>query len=167
MRYSQYSHAPARQQLRDEMTRGGVFPGGTLRDTSTCVYPLGTQCHVKVPAGRVGGTLPPTWCRATSKDADDTVLMEIYFVESDVLTHAKPGSLFCDVAEDAGVSVSLGCGSGQCGMCEMEVKKISTEDDDDSVGVVVRTCITPVPKCPDYKRLEVLEFVDTIWGYNG
>lgn len=150
---------------RDAMTRVGVFPRGSFRGERTWVLPRATQSQVKVPVGRLGDQTASRRCRATSKD--DTALMEIYFVESDILTHAKPGSLLCEVAEDAGVHVSLGCGSGQCGMCEMEVKKYSTHDAEDSVGVVVRTCVTPVPKCTDYKRLEVSEFVDPIWGYNG
>lgn len=163
MRYRQRSPAPAK---RDAMTRlGSVVPRGLVRSDKIWVGYRDMYSRAKVPAEKIGGQTPSRRCRATSNE--DYAKMEIYFVESDVLTHAKPGSLLCEVAEDAGVNVSLGCGSGQCGMCEMEVKKYSTDDKEDSVGVVVRTCITPVPKCTDYKRLEVSEFVDVIWGYNG
>ena len=103
-------------------------------------------------------------------------LMQVYFKESDVLAYAKPGEMLAQVAENAGISVSYGCGSGQCGLCEMEVRKYGRrreaagnraregEGVESASGVVVRSCITPIPQTADYKMWEVSEFVDPIWG---
>lgn len=129
------------------------------------------------PQCTVVGTYPGVWrpgvssfrghtlgCIAKeSSSVDDCI--RIHFLQSDVVTHAQPGTMLCEVAEEAGVVVSYGCGSGQCGMCEMEIKKYSLDDHDDSpVGIVVRSCVTPVPRNIGYKFWEVSEFVDAIWG---
>ena len=107
---------------------------------------------------------------------EDDKLMQIYFMETDVIAYAKPGTMLSQVAEDAGVSVSYGCGSGQCGLCEMEVRKYGcrrelvgnmkdgNEATKSASGVVVRSCITPIPHATDFKLWEVSEFVDPVWG---
>lgn len=94
--------------------------------------------------------------------------IQIHFVERDVVMRASPGTLLCEVAEAAGIVVSYGCGNGQCGMCEMEVKKYACEGaaaDGDAQGIVVRSCVTPVPRNIDMNTFwEVSELVDSIWG---
>lgn len=126
-----------------------------------------------VAYGQVGTV--PAWCSVYRKagissgrtpcTADDDRI-QIHFLETDVVTRAVPGMMLSEVAEQAGVVVSYGCGSGQCGMCEMEIKKYSSleEGEDSPVGIVVRSCVTPVPRNVDFKFWEVSEFVDSIWG---
>lgn len=101
--------------------------------------------------------------KCTRDDTHEGV--KIHFLETDAVIRATPGAMLSEVAEEAGVVVSYGCGSGQCGMCEMEIKKYSLEEGEDSpVGIVVRSCVTPVPRNVDFKFWEVSEFVDSIWG---
>ena len=50
--------------------------------------------------------------------------------------------MLAQVAEDAGVPVNVGCGEGQCGACEMEIKKEGGAGD----AFVVRSCVTTVPR---------------------
>ena len=58
------------------------------------------------------------------------------------MTKATPGLMLAQVAEDAGVPISVGCGEGQCGACEVEIKKEGGAGD----AFVVRSCVTPVPR---------------------
>jgi hypothetical protein len=37
--------------------------------------------------------------------------------------------------------------------------------DEPPPGVVVRSCVTPLP--PGYERVEVIELIDDIWGLDG
>ena len=50
--------------------------------------------------------------------------------------------MLAQVAEEAGVPISVGCGEGQCGSCEVEIKKDGGAGD----AFVVRSCVTPVPR---------------------
>lgn len=69
-------------------------------------------------------------------------------------------------AVQAGVdTITLGCCAGNCGMCEVEVRKYEAGADGDAVAVVVRSCITGVP--PGYERVEVEELLDDAWGLDG
>jgi uncharacterized 2Fe-2S/4Fe-4S cluster protein (DUF4445 family) len=97
--------------------------------------------------------------------------MTVYFVDSDVIAHAAPGTMLYEVAEQNGVEgISIGCGQGSCGICEVEVKKFSRnveEDETEVPGIVVRSCVTPVPR-GDYRRIQVSEMLeDPIWGTDG
>jgi ferredoxin len=40
--------------------------------------------------------------------------VEVVFLASGASTMAKPGEVFVDVAERAGVSIELGCNQGNC-----------------------------------------------------
>jgi len=98
-------------------------------------------------------------------------LMTVYFVDSDVLALAAPGTMLYEVAERNGVEgISIGCSQGSCGICEVEVKKFSRdaeEAEEDIPGIVVRSCVTPVPR-GDYRRIQVSEMLeDPIWGTDG
>ena len=68
--------------------------------------------------------------------------LRITFFPSQTVTEATPGLMLAQVAEDAGVPVNVGCGEGQCGACEMEIKKEGGAGD----AFVVRSCVTPVPR---------------------
>eukprot|EP00890_Picochlorum_soloecismus_P002270 jgi/Picsp_1/3043/NSC_01265-R1_ferredoxin [Chlamydomonas reinhardtii] len=98
-------------------------------------------------------------------------LMAVYFVDADVIAYAAPGTMLYEVAERNGVGgISVGCGQGSCGICEVEVKKFArdVEEDEGQVpGIVVRSCVTPVPR-GDYRRIQVSEMLeDPIWGADG
>lgn len=77
----------------------------------------------------------------------------IRFQPSNVEAVATPGLMLAQVAEDAGVPVSVGCGEGQCGACEVEIRKDGGSGD----GFVVRSCITPVP------RAELIDEGGELW----
>lgn len=114
-----------------------------------------------------GGTAAEEEGTLISKDD----LMTVYFVDSDVIAHAAPGTMLYEVAEQNGVEgISIGCGQGSCGICEVEVKKFSRnveEDETEVPGIVVRSCVTPVPR-GDYRRIQVSEMLeDPIWGTDG
>lgn len=72
-------------------------------------------------------------------------------------------SLRVQVAERAGVALPMGCYSGNCGVCEVELNKVSP--DGSTSSLVVRSCITVLPR--GYPRLEVDELVDSVWGLDG
>ena len=112
----------------------------------------------------------------TSKDT-----VTVYFVDSDVMIEAPAGANIYQVAQDAGVeSIQLGCGLGNCGICEVEVKKIPRkrgtaeeeigEEEEETTGIMVRSCVTPLPPATDdaYSRIEISELgIDAIWGQDG
>ena len=130
---------------------------------------LGPRVSRKSSAGAVTfssyRTASATADSTSTSYTDDDDRIQIHCLETDVVTQATPGTMLSEVAEQAGVVVSYGCGSGQCGMCEMEIKKYSLEKEKDSaLGIVVRSCVTPVPRNVDFKFWEVSEFVDSIWG---
>ena len=78
---------------------------------------------------------------------------------------AQPGQNLYDVACDAGTELTLGCSSGSCGVCEMELTK-SGALDGTGVGegtVVVRPCIHVVPR--GFARVHLNQMLDDdIWG---
>lgn len=78
--------------------------------------------------------------RDRTPDADSA--LRIRFQPSNIETVATPGLMLAQVAEDAGVPISVGCGEGQCGACEVEIRKGGGLED----GFVVRSCVTPVPR---------------------
>jgi len=78
--------------------------------------------------------------RDRTPDADSA--LRIRFQPSNIETVATPGLMLAQVAEDAGVPISSGCGEGQCGACEVEIRKGGGLED----GFVVRSCVTPVPR---------------------
>lgn len=86
----------------------------------------------------------------------------------DVTTEARPGELLYDVAHRAGVDITLGCCTGNCGVCEVEVKKFDCTDGvsaEDGAPIVVRSCVTPVPSL--YRRIQIEQLSDAIWGLDG
>jgi hypothetical protein len=90
----------------------------------------------------------------------------------DVLVAARPGENIADVAAAAGVDfITLGCASGACGICEVEVTKREAggaaggDGDGGAAAIVVRACVAALP--PGYARVEVREIVDAIWGVDG
>ena len=79
-----------------------------------------------------------------SRDSRDSAAhcLRITFLPGQIVTKATPGLMLAQVAEDAGVPISVGCGEGQCGACEVEIKKEGDAGD----AFVVRSCVTPVPR---------------------
>ena len=70
------------------------------------------------------------------------------------------------MAVAAGVDLTVGCCTGSCGICEVEVRKLQAgEARADAAPAVVRTCIAGVP--PGYARLEIDMLDDQIWGVDG
>lgn len=111
-------------------------------------------------------TLSPLNTTARASDSADQSEGEvaIRFVPDDVLIMAKPGENLWSLAERCSVTIPLSCGRGDCGSCEMEVKKWNA-DGSQAGTTVVRTCIAAVP--PGYNRLEIHELQDAIWGADG
>lgn len=110
------------------------------------------------------GQIPATTADIEEAVGGSEVNVAIKFVSDDVLTMAKPGENLWAVAERCGVSIPLSCGRGDCGSCEMEVKKWNLDGSQAGTSVV-RTCIAAVP--PGYDRLEIDAMEDAIWGADG
>lgn len=68
------------------------------------------------------------------------------------------------MAERAGADVELGCNTGNCGVCEVELTKFDDVRGDSS-SIVVRSCITVLPR--GYSRIEIDSMGDSIWGLDG
>jgi ferredoxin len=93
---------------------------------------------------------------------------EVHFVAANVTVTACAGQIIYDVADKCGIeTITVGCCSGSCGVCEVEVKKYSRERSSDSTapGIVVRSCVTPLP--PGYPYIQINELVDDVWGLDG
>ena len=138
-----------------------------LRCTLSNDNSIGEEVTCRDKIVESGGTAAEE--KGTSIVDDD--LMTVYFVDSDVIANAAPGTMLYEVAEQNGVEgISIGCGQGSCGICEVEVKKFSRdvgEDETEVPGIVVRSCVTPVPR-GDYRRIQVSEMLeDPIWGTDG
>lgn len=113
---------------------------------------------------------------AVRVEDDGKASMNVDFVSADgmrISTTGKAGELIADVAHRSGFDITLGCCTGNCGICEVEVRKFEefeSENGNDGLGdapaaMVVRSCVTPLP--PGYSRIEVTELVDDIWGLDG
>ncbi|KIY93881.1 ferredoxin [Monoraphidium neglectum] len=102
--------------------------------------------------------------------------MVVYFTAEDVVTEAMPGDVIMEVAGRCGITIPGGCYSGNCGICEVEVRKFADGQDGGSSGsgsssgggggAVVRSCIARLP--PGYARVEIDALQDDqIWGLDG
>ena len=92
-------------------------------------------------------------------------MVSVHFTCADVVVTAPPGTNIYELAQQSGLdTITVGCCSGNCGICEVEVRKYS-EGSEDTTPVVVRSCITPLP--PGYPRVEICEMLDDVWGVDG
>lgn len=93
----------------------------------------------------------------------------VRFKSANVSVHAKPGQNIYELADENGIdTIALGCCSGNCGICEVEVIKFLDEDlgeVGDAVPIMVRSCVTSIP--PGYKIIEINELIDDVWGLDG
>ncbi|KAH7615926.1 hypothetical protein NADE_000763 [Nannochloris sp. 'desiccata'] len=100
----------------------------------------------------------------------ETATIQVHFQSANVTVAAKAGDNIYDLAEKNGIdTITVGCCSGNCGVCEVEVRKYhegeSAETTDDAAAIVIRSCVTPLP--PGYARIEINELIDDIWGLDG
>jgi ferredoxin len=111
-----------------------------------------------------------------SKISDAAATIQVHFQSADVTVTARPGDNIYDLAEKNGIdTITVGCCSGNCGVCEVEVRKYndreqspasaSSGDDNAATAIVIRSCITPLP--PGYTRVEINELIDDVWGLDG
>jgi ferredoxin len=100
--------------------------------------------------------------------------IEVHFRREGATAIASPGDVIMEVAAAAGVEIPGGCYSGSCGICEVDVFKISGDGSgsggsgsgSSGAGAVVRACVARLP--PGYARVEVDALPDdTIWGLDG
>lgn len=106
----------------------------------------------------------------SSNSSEDERPMVVEFVSSDgsrISASGKPGQIIADIAHKNHFEIDLGCCTGNCGVCEVEVRKYETLDEmqDEPPSIVVRSCVTPLP--PGYSKIEVSELVDDIWALDG
>jgi len=102
--------------------------------------------------------------------SDETATIQVHFQSANVTVAAKAGDNIYDLAEKNGVdTITVGCCSGNCGVCEVEVRKYSEgespEATEDAAAIVIRSCVTPLP--PGYSRIEINELIDDVWGLDG
>jgi hypothetical protein len=109
---------------------------------------------------------------ANTPDASDTDTIQVHFQSANITVAAKAGDNIYDLAEKNGIdTITVGCCSGNCGVCEVEVRKYSGlgesggTTDNDAASIVVRSCVTPLP--PGYGRIEINELIDDVWGLDG
>jgi ferredoxin len=101
-------------------------------------------------------------------NSDEAETIQVHFKSANVTVTARPGdNIYYDLAEKNGIdTITVGCCSGNCGVCEVEVRKYNAgESVDDAAAIVVRSCITPLP--PGYSRIEINELIDDVWGLDG
>lgn len=111
-----------------------------------------SNAHTQETSSQWGEAPPPT-CVVHFKAAGISV----------VTTPGQgPRQTIAEVAHGCGVDIVLGCGSGSCGVCEVEVSKLAGGQDVDPSPAVVRSCVAGIP--PGYARIEVQEVADAIWG---
>lgn len=135
---------------------------------------LGCTASIPRQAKAVDGALSHTVTLSRQRNAysisrasatTEQATVSVSFTAANVTVTASPGTNIYELAQQSGVdTITVGCCSGNCGVCEVEVRKFE-EGSDETVPVVVRSCITPVP--PGYARLEVNELLDDIWGVDG
>ena len=79
-------------------------------------------------------------CLFTAAAAPDTIV--VHFQSANITVNGKPGDNIFDLAERNGVeTITAGCCSGNCGICEVEVRKYEDDDadaSDDAAVAVVR-----------------------------
>lgn len=174
------ARAPGPHTHSSNVHRCGVSPKVSAALPAAC-HASGRQTHIKQPdfssiltcsaatqspKSIVGSesyvSRSKVGSHSTKSDKDGDVA--IRFVSDDVRTMAKAGENLWAVAERCNVSIPLSCGRGDCGSCEMEVKKWELSGIQGGTSVV-RTCIAAVP--PGYGRLEIDSLEDDIWGADG
>lgn len=107
-----------------------------------------------------------TIAHAAAASIDQTC--EVHFVAANVTVTARPGQNIYDLADKCGIdTITVGCCTGNCGVCEVEVKKYNDErmSDSNAMGIVVRSCVTPLP--PGYSYITINELIDDVWGLDG
>nr|AWK24091.1 chloroplast ferredoxin-7 [Chlamydomonas sp. UWO 241] len=106
------------------------------------------------------GTVAVTFALGADDDCDGSGCVTVSAVKGEDLL---------GVAQRAGVALTLGCCSGSCGVCEVEVTVYTDgerERADDGNTSVVRTCIGRVP--PGCVSAIVRDLPgDDIWGGEG
>jgi len=86
-------------------------------------------------------------------------------VSADLSVNAAPGDNIYELAQRSGIdTITVGCCTGNCGVCEVEVRKFANGSED-TVPIVVRSCITALP--PGYPTIEISELIDDVWGLDG
>lgn len=114
---------------------------------------------------------PNTHAREGADEIEQDAPVLVHFKGANVSVHSKPGQNIYELASENGIdTITLGCCSGNCGICEVEVLKLNDESFSDVGGdapipIVVRSCVTPIP--PGYKVIEINELVDDVWGLDG
>ena len=113
---------------------------------------------------------------STTSTTDTAVLVSFAPSFGDVSIYAQPGEILCDIAERCGVYIPVGCCTGNCGVCEVEIRKYldtsssvdgSSHPSSQGASIVVKSCITPIPSRKVATRIEVEELTDVIWGLDG
>jgi len=77
--------------------------------------------------------------------------VKITFQPDDITTTAKPGEMWLEVADRAGVEIPTGCLMGSCHACEIEL------DEQESICA----CISAVPG--DREQITVYLLTDPSW----
>jgi len=116
---------------------------------------------------------------STTSTTDTAVLVSFApcFGDVSLSIYAQPGEILCDIAERCGVDIPVGCCTGNCGVCEVEIRKYldtsssvdgsSHPSSSQGASIVVRACVTPIPSREVATRIEVEELTDAIWGLDG
>ncbi|GAX81481.1 hypothetical protein CEUSTIGMA_g8910.t1 [Chlamydomonas eustigma] len=88
-----------------------------------------------------------------------TLPVHLVFADSQNSTSAYPGEEMLEVALRSEETLRLGCCSGHCGVCEVEMTCYHGSSKEVSV---IRTCIAKVPS--GFTRIEIADMDDEVWG---
>jgi uncharacterized spore protein YtfJ len=103
--------------------------------------------------------------------------VQVVFNREAAVVDAAPGEPLADVALRAGVSsIQYGCHTGNCGVCEVELRRYAAEVAGKGSGggggvssepttVVVRTCVAVVPAGAERVEIDLMD--DGVWGLDG
>ncbi|KAI8468236.1 MAG: hypothetical protein J3K34DRAFT_523129 [Monoraphidium minutum] len=170
-------HAMQRQAAGGTRCSGAPAPGrgalGAAARSHACRTPRGHQLGARgaaaAPRAAPGaGGAPSSSGGGSGAQAAAPAPMVVYFKAEDIITEALPGDVIMEVAEKAGITIPGGCYSGNCGICEVEVKKVAAGESaaGAGAGAVVRACVARLP--PGYARVEIEMLQDdAIWGLDG
>mmetsp|Transcript_3701 Transcript_3701/g.7086 ORF Transcript_3701/g.7086 Transcript_3701/m.7086 type:complete len:143 (-) Transcript_3701:1182-1610(-) len=98
--------------------------------------------------------------RPTSMSTTERGTVRVTFWPEGASVEAKPGEIVADIARRAGVEVTISCGVGDCGTCEME---LIDRTDTSGCKFYVKTCVTKVSERTKHMELGTVGYDYPVW----
>mmetsp|Transcript_19882 Transcript_19882/g.48850 ORF Transcript_19882/g.48850 Transcript_19882/m.48850 type:complete len:126 (+) Transcript_19882:118-495(+) len=91
-----------------------------------------------------------TVLRLCAQGAQTAKAVKLVFLPQNIEVDAEPGECIANVAQRVGVDITISCGIGDCGTCE-----VAMVEEDGGGAFFIKTCVAKVPSHKDRLVLDV------------